>query len=68
MRPMATLVRPVGNFKTSRREVVTTDLKSGDRLAYVFPADASPDNASPFGIAHGFTFSDGTWTARGRWR
>ncbi|WP_420846724.1 DNA primase [Nocardioides caldifontis] len=52
-----------GKDQSSRREVVTTGLKAGDRLCYVFPGSRiSQTVASPFGVAHGFTFGDGTRT------
>ncbi|HEU0285826.1 MAG TPA: CHC2 zinc finger domain-containing protein, partial [Nocardioidaceae bacterium] len=43
-----------------RREVLTTDLAEGSRLAYVYPGTRiRRTTPSPFGIAHGFTFGDG---------
>ncbi|HET6152151.1 MAG TPA: DNA primase [Marmoricola sp.] len=50
----------------SRREVVTKDLKTGDRLAYTYPRNSTKRTTpSPFGIAHGFTFGDGTRNGTG---
>ena len=52
-----------GKDRSGRREVVTTGLKPGDRLCYVYPRSRIRQNPpSPFGIAHGFTFGDGTRT------
>jgi DNA primase len=54
-----------------RIERTTADLKPGDRLAHVFPrALATRDgghslNPSPFGIARGIVFGDGTVLDRG---
>ncbi|WP_441924739.1 DNA primase [Marmoricola sp. RAF53] len=49
-----------------RKEVLTKDLKAGDRLSYTFPRNSvRRTTPSPFGIAHGFTFGDGTRNASG---
>ena len=49
-----------------RREVLTTDLSEGSRLAYVYPGSRiRRTTPSPFGIAHGFTFGDGTLNGSG---
>jgi DNA primase len=55
-----------GGHRKGKREVLTRDLKPEHRLATVFPgtriARSSP---SAFGIAHGFTFGDGSRLGRG---
>ena len=55
-----------GKDRKSRREVTTEGLKANDRLSYTFPRNlVRRTRPSPFGIAHGFTFGDGTRVARG---
>lgn len=55
-----------GKDRKSRREVLTQDLKSGDRLATTFPRSRiQRTTPSPFGIAHGFTYGDGTRSGTG---
>ncbi len=55
-----------GKDRSSRREVLTERLKSGDRLCHVYPGSRiGQTTLSPFGIAHGFTFGDGTRAKRG---
>ncbi|MGN6160675.1 MAG: CHC2 zinc finger domain-containing protein, partial [Marmoricola sp.] len=55
-----------GKNRSQLREVVTRDLKSGDRLSYTFPRNLSRGTTpSPFGIAHGFTYGDGTLNGTG---
>ncbi len=50
----------------SQKEVLTSDLKAGDRLVPKFPRSRiRRSRPSPFGIARGFTFGDGTRTYRG---
>jgi len=50
-----------GHDRAKRREVLTTDLKGGDRLVATFPRSRiQRTTPSPFGIAHGFTYGDGT--------
>jgi len=50
-----------GKSRKSEREVFTRDLKEGDRLAWVFPGCKIKNTTpSPFGIAHGICFGDGT--------
>ena len=50
-----------GKHRYDRREVVTKDLKPGHGLSYVFPRCHTSHMAlSPFGIAHGIVFGDGT--------
>ncbi len=52
-----------GKERTSRRVVLTANLKPGDRLCHVHPGSRIHSTTpSPFGIAHGFTFGDGTRT------
>jgi DNA primase len=55
-----------GRTQTSSREVITRDLRPGHRLVSQFPRTrvkrATP---SPFGIAHGVTFGDGTRSGTG---
>jgi DNA primase len=55
-----------GKGLRSRREELTTGLKAGDSLAHVFPRQLIfRTTPSPFGIAHGFTYGDGTRTGTG---
>ena len=55
-----------GRTRSSSREVVTTALRPGDRLVTKFPRSRiRRSTASPFGIAHGFTFGDGTRSGTG---
>lgn len=55
-----------GKDQRKLREVVTRDLRPGRRLAWKFPAtDVKQTTTSPFGIAHGITFGDGSRCGRG---
>ncbi len=55
-----------GADRSRRREVLTSDLKHGDRLAMTFPRSRiQRTTPSPFGIAHGFTYGDGTRSGTG---
>jgi DNA primase len=55
-----------GKNHKSKREVVTRDLKPGDRLVSRFSRPhTSRTTPSPFGIAHGFTYGDGTRSGTG---
>lgn len=55
-----------GKSRSDRREVLTKNLKKGDRLSYTFPRNRiRRTTPSPFGIAHGFTFGDGTLNGTG---
>jgi len=55
-----------GKGHASEREVVTTALKAGDRLVAKFPRSGiQRTTPSPFGIAHGFTYGDGTRSGTG---
>jgi DNA primase len=48
------------------KEVVTTGLRAGDRLVQKFPRSRiQRTTPSPFGIAHGFTYGDGTRSGTG---
>ncbi len=50
-----------GRSRRSEREETTQTLRPGDRLAYKFPGTRIRQTTpSPFGIAHGLTFGDGT--------
>jgi DNA primase len=50
-----------GDGRRSVREVVTSELRPGQRLAWKFPASrVKRTPPCPFGIAHGITFGDGT--------
>jgi DNA primase len=50
-----------GENHRSMREVVTRELKPGKRLVSKFPANRiRRTTPSPFGIAHGITYGDGT--------
>ena len=55
-----------GKNQRSRAEKVTRTLKKGDRLVPVFPRSrVGRTTPSPFGIAHGFTYGDGTRSGTG---
>ena len=55
-----------GRMQTSSREVITSDLRPGHRLVSKFPRTrVKQTTPSPFGIAHGVTFGDGTRTGTG---
>ncbi|HTQ92808.1 MAG TPA: DNA primase [Streptosporangiaceae bacterium] len=55
-----------GQTSKSDREVVTRDLRPGHRLVSKFPRTrVKQTTPSPFGIAHGLTFGDGTRIATG---
>jgi DNA primase len=55
-----------GKQQQSRREVLTKDLKRGDRLVSQFGRTRiERTTPSPFGIAHGFTYGDGTRSGSG---
>jgi len=55
-----------GADRRSTREVVTKDLLPGHRLAWTFPVCRIKNTTpSPFGIAHGITFGDGTLNGTG---
>ncbi len=57
---------PSGRDQMGRREVLTSDLKPGDRLSSTFPRSRiQRTTPSPFGIAHGFTSGDGTRSETG---
>ncbi|WP_306367098.1 DNA primase [Nocardiopsis sp. CC223A] len=50
-----------GEDRGETREVVTSELEPGHRLAYVLPPKkTTATTPSPFGIARGITFGDGT--------
>lgn len=55
-----------GKSQKSSREVLTTELKPGARLVATFPRSRiRRTTPSPFGIAHGFTYGDGTLNGTG---
>jgi len=55
-----------GEDQRKRREVLTTSLKAGDRLTPKFPGTwIARTTPSPFGIAHGFTYGEGTTSGTG---
>jgi len=55
-----------GRMQTSSREVITRDLRPGHRLVSRFPRTrVKQTTPSPFGIAHGLTFGDGTRNGTG---
>jgi DNA primase len=55
-----------GQDRRGQREVTTDDLKPGDRLVSKFPRRRiTRTTPSPFGIAHGFTYGDGTRNGTG---
>jgi DNA primase len=55
-----------GRMQTSSREVITKDLRPGHRLVSRFPRTrVKQTTLSPFGIAHGLTFGDGTRNGTG---
>ena len=48
-----------GENHRSMREMVTQELRPGNRLVWKFPANRiKRTTPSPFGIAHGITFGD----------
>ena len=58
-------VRQDPNRKEART-VSTIDLQPGDRLAWLLPKSAiATSTPSPFGIAHGIVYGDGTRAAKG---
>ncbi|HET7327551.1 MAG TPA: DNA primase [Nocardioidaceae bacterium] len=55
-----------GKAGAKRRVVLTRDLRQGHRLAFVYPRNrVSRTTPSPFGVAHGFTYGDGTLSGNG---
>ncbi|MEV6030126.1 DNA primase [Nonomuraea sp. NPDC052116] len=55
-----------GRRQDKRTEVITKDLKPRQRLVTVFPGSRiKRTTPSPFGVAHGITFGDGTRAATG---
>ena len=55
-----------GRMQTSSRKVITKDLRPGHRLVSRFPRTrVKQTTPSPFGIAHGLTFGDGTRNGTG---
>ncbi|MEP6816476.1 MAG: CHC2 zinc finger domain-containing protein, partial [Marmoricola sp.] len=55
-----------GKNRYSQAEKVTRELKLGDRLCHVYPRSRiRRTTLSPFGIAHGFTYGDGTRNGSG---
>ncbi len=55
-----------GQTQESGREVLTSDLRPGHRLVSKFPRTrVKQTTPSPFGIAHGVTFGDGTSSGTG---
>ena len=56
----------IRNYKGSRFERTTDELKPGDALSWSFPHKATANvRPSPFGIARGITFGDGARFNRG---
>ena len=54
------------NTGRSGARFITKDLGSGDRLCFTYPRNGiRRTTPSPFGIAHGFTFGDGTRVLQG---
>jgi DNA primase len=59
---------PSGALRQNRREKFTKDLRPGDRLSHSFPMSRVLNPAtlpSPFGIARGLVYGDGTRTKTG---
>jgi DNA primase len=59
---------PSGALRQNRREKLTRDLVPGDRLSHSFPVSRVLDPAtrpSPFGIARGLVYGDGTRAGAG---
>jgi DNA primase len=59
---------PSGALRQQRREKLTKDLRPGDRLSHSFPVSRVLNPAtrpSPFGIARGLVYGDGTRDGRG---
>src|SRR6266699_2179088 len=55
-----------GKDRRKVREVVTSDLRRGHRLASKFPGSSvRRTTPSPFGVAHGITFGDGSRNGTG---
>jgi len=55
-----------GKGGRKRKEVLTSDLKKGDQLSVTYPRSRiARTDPSPFGIAHGFTYGDGTRSGTG---
>ncbi|MFG1943764.1 DNA primase [Nonomuraea sp. NPDC048826] len=55
-----------GRKQDKRAEVITKDLKPRHRLVTVFPGSrVKRSTPSPFGVAHGITFGDGTRAGTG---
>ncbi|HEY3016652.1 MAG TPA: DNA primase, partial [Nocardioides sp.] len=55
-----------GKDQKTRKQVLTSDLKTGDRLVHVYPRSRiRRTTLSPFGVAHGFTYGDGTLNGSG---
>ncbi|MGH8829211.1 MAG: CHC2 zinc finger domain-containing protein, partial [Jiangellaceae bacterium] len=55
-----------GRNRQAMREVLTKDLKADDRLVHTYPRSRiQRTTPSPFGIAHGFTYGDGTRNGTG---
>ncbi|WP_405803514.1 DNA primase [Streptomyces sp. NBC_01187] len=55
-----------GKSRYNVREYVTSELKPQHRLSYVFPGSrVQRTTPSPFGIAHGITYGDGTVNGTG---
>lgn len=55
-----------GKGLKNSKELLTSDLKAGDTLVTKFPGSKiRRSRPSPFGVAHGFTFGDGTRSGTG---
>ncbi len=55
-----------GKGLRGRKEVLTSELRSGDSLAYTFPRSRiQRTTPSPFGVAHGFTYGGGALIGTG---
>ena len=58
-------VRTTNGTASRRDEVLTADLKSGQKLSYCYAQRHKATRPSPIGIAHGFTYGDGTRSRKG---
>ena len=58
-------VRQTNGTASHRQEVLTADLRPGQRLSYCYAQRHKATRPSPIGIAHGFTYGDGTRSRKG---
>ncbi len=58
-------VKRTAGTASYRDEVLTSDLQSGQKLSYCYAQRHKTTRPSPIGIAHGFTYGDGTRSRKG---